>query len=80
MVKAPIIVKTLLKQPNCVPSAYIVMHSGLSKTPLWSAEYITNKQLMSNFLVKTALEDDRLSKHERANSKIMQKAVMIEDI
>lgn len=33
--------------------AYGVMHSGLSKTPLWSAEYLTRENLNQNPRVKT---------------------------
>ena len=47
--------------------AYGVMHSGLSKTPLWSAEYLTRENLESKPSRKDVFhEESRLPKGERA--------------
>lgn len=70
--EAPIILNEKLspKTIELCSSAYVVMHSGLSKTPLWSAEYITREAIDVKLPRKDNFrEDDRLSKHERAELK-----------
>lgn len=50
--------------------AFVVMHSGISKTPLWSAEHLTKEGLENKLPRKDFFhEESRLPKGERAELK-----------
>lgn len=62
--------KLISKTKELCSEAYGIMHSGISKTPLWSAEYITREAIDVKLPRKDAFrEDTRLPQNERAELK-----------
>jgi endonuclease G len=69
--QAPDIINTKLnnKARELCSTAFVVMHSGVTRTPLWSAELITKEHVLSQRGMKrenTFHPDERLSASERS--------------